>query len=141
MFKPKISKLGSANSWGSLMTAEGSATLSRSVNQSTFVPESHFSEIMKSNSGLTMNRIASYAIAAVLQVLTFFLEDSLTFFCIRMLIIIIGIESGDKRNVTCNWGPQKSRFTKKGSARQKVREPLVQPTAQRSFLSWRYSTH
>ena len=30
---------------------------------------------------------------------------------------------------------------KKGCARQKVWEPLVQPTAQRSFLSWRYSTH
>ena len=30
---------------------------------------------------------------------------------------------------------------KKGSERQKVWEPLVLPTAQRSFLSWRYSTH
>ena len=88
-------------------------TSSRSVNQSTFVPEIHFSEIMKSNSSLTMIRTASYAIAAVIQVLTFFLEDSPTFFCIRMLTITIGSESGDKSNVTCNWGPQKSRFTKR----------------------------
>ena len=91
---------------------------------------------MKINSGLTMNRIASDAIAAVIQVLTlFFSEDSPTSFCIRMLIIIIGSESGDKSNVTYNWGPQKSRFAKRGprssrfakkeSARQKVWEPLV----------------
>ena len=87
---------------------------SRSVNQSTFVPEIHFSEIMKSNSGLTINRTASYAIATVIQVLKFFfLEDSPTSFCIRMLIIIIGSESGDKSNITYNWGPQKSRFTKR----------------------------
>ena len=91
---------------------------------------------MKIDSGLTMNRTASYAIAAVIQVLTlFFSEDSPTSFCIRMLIIIIGSESGDKSNVTYNWRPQKSRFTKrsprssrfakKESARQKVWEPLV----------------
>ena len=141
MFKLKISKLGSADSRGSLTTAQGSVTSSRSVNQPTFVPEIHSSEIMKRNFSLTMNRIASYAIAAVIQVLTFFLEDSPTSFCIRMLTIAIGSESEDKSNVTCNWGPQKSRFTKKGSARQKVWELLVQPTAQRSFLSWRYRTH
>ena len=94
---------------------------SRSVNQSTFVPEIHFSEIMKSNSGLTMNRTASDAIAAVIQVLKFFLEDSPTSFCIRMLIITIGSESGDKRSVTYNWGPQKSRFTKKGLKGKKFR--------------------
>ena len=63
---------------------------SRSVNQSTFVPEIHFSEIMESNSGLTINRIAT-----VTQVLKFFLEDSPTSFCICMLIITIGSESGD----------------------------------------------
>ena len=89
MFKPKVPKLGSANSWGSSTTAQGSVASSRSVNQSTFVPEMHFSEIIKSNSGLTMNRIASYAIAAVIQMLPFFLEDSPTSFCIRMLIIIL----------------------------------------------------
>ena len=115
MFKPKISKFGPPDSWGSLTTAQGSVTSSRSVNQSPFVPEI-FSEIMKSDSSLTMNRNASYAIAAVIQVLTyFFLENSPTFFCIRMLIITIGSESGDKSNVTCNWGPQKSRFAKRSS--------------------------
>ena len=119
MFKPKISKLGSADSWGSLTTAQGSVTSSRSVNQPTFAPESHFSEIMKSNSSLTMNRIAGYVIAAVIQVLTFFLEDSPTFFCIRMLTITIGSESGDKSNVTCNWGPQKK------SAKQQIRKKRV----------------
>ena len=98
---------------GSLTTAQGSVTSSRSVNQSTFVPEIHFSEIMKSNSSLTMNRIASYVIAAVIQMSNFFLEDSPTFFCIRMLIITIENDSGDKSNVTCNWGSQKSRFTKR----------------------------
>ena len=80
-----------------------------SVNQSTFVPEIHFSKIMKSNSSLTMNRTASYAI----QMLPFFLEDSRTSFCIRMLIIIIRSESGDKSSVTSHWCPQKSRFTKR----------------------------
>ena len=114
MFKPKVPKPGSADSWGSLTTAQGSVASSWSVNQSTFVSEIHFSEIMKSNSGLTMNRIASYAIAAVIQVLTlFFSEDSPTSFCICMLIIIIGSESGDKSNVTSHWCPQKSRFTKR----------------------------
>ena len=68
---------------------------------------------MKINSCLTINRTASYAIAAVIQVLTFFFsEDSPISFCIRMLIIIIGSESGDKSSVTYNWSPQKSRFTK-----------------------------
>ena len=72
MFKPKVPKLGSADSWGFLTTAQGSVASSWSVNQSTFVPEIHFSEIMKSNSRLTMNRTASYAIAAVIQMLPFF---------------------------------------------------------------------
>ena len=99
MFKPKVPELGSVDSWGSLMTAQESVALSWSVNQSTFVPEIHFSEIMKSNSGLTMNRTASYAIMAVIQMLPFFLEDSPTSICIRMLIIIIGSESGDKSSV------------------------------------------
>ena len=89
---------------------------------------------MKASSSLTMNRTASDAIAAAIQVLIFFLEDSFIFFCVRILINIIGNESGDKSNVTYNWGsqksrfakrgPQSSRFTKKGSAKQKVWEPL-----------------
>ena len=54
-----------------------------------------------------MNRTASDTIAAVIQVLIFFLEDSLIFLCVRILINIIGNESGDKSNVTYNWGPQK----------------------------------
>ena len=69
---------------------------------------------MKSNSSLTMNRTASDTIAAVKQVLIFFLEDSFIFFCVRILINIIGNESGDKSNVTYNSGPQKSRFAKRG---------------------------
>ena len=36
-----------------------------------------------------------------------FLEDSFIFFCVRILINIIGNESGDKSNVTYNWDPQK----------------------------------
>ena len=84
---------------------------SLSVNQSTFVPEIYFSKIIKSNSGLTMNWTASYAIAAVIQVLTFFWRIAPLPF--RMLIIIIGSDSGDKINVIYNWGPQESRFTKK----------------------------
>ena len=51
---------------------------------------------MKSNSSLTMNRTASDAIAAVIQVLIFFLEDSFIFFCVRVLITIIGNESVTK---------------------------------------------
>ena len=80
-----------------------------------------------------MNRTASDTIAAAIQVL--FLEDSFIFFCVRILIDIIVSESGDKSIVTYNWGPQKStfakkspqnsRFTKKGSAKQKVWEPLI----------------
>ena len=45
---------------------------------------------------------------AAIQVLTFFfLEDSSTSFSICLLIIIIGSGSGDKSNVTYNWGLQK----------------------------------
>ena len=72
--------------------------------------------------------------AAVIEVLIFFLEDSFIFFCVRILINIIRNEAGDKSNVTYNWdpqksrfakrGPQSSRFTKKGFAKQKVWEPL-----------------
>ena len=65
-----------------------------------------------------MNRTASDTIAAVIQVL-FFLEDSFIFFCVRILINIIGNESGDKSNVTYNWGPQKSRFAKRGPQNKK----------------------
>ena len=61
-----------------------------------------------------MNRTASDAIAAVIQVLIFFLEDSFIFFCVRILIDNIGNESGDKSDVTYNWGPQNSRFAKRG---------------------------
>ena len=61
-----------------------------------------------------MNRTASDTIAAVIQVLIFFLEDSFIFFCVRILIHIIGNESGDKSNATYNWGPQKNRFAKRG---------------------------
>ena len=43
-----------------------------------------------------MNRTASDAIAAVIQVLIFFLEDSFIFFCVRVLITIIGDESVTK---------------------------------------------
>ena len=39
--------------------------------------------------------------------LFFFLEDTSIFCCIRILIITIESESGDKINVTHNWGPQK----------------------------------
>ena len=35
------------------------------------------------------------------------MEDGFIFFCIRILIIIIESESGNKSNVTYNWGPQK----------------------------------
>ena len=69
---------------------------------------------MKSNSSLTMNRTASDTIAAVIQVLILFLEDSFISVCVRILINIIGNESGDKSNVTYNWCPQKSRFAKRG---------------------------
>ena len=61
-----------------------------------------------------MNRTASDPIAAVMQVLIFFLEDSFIFFCVPILINIIGNELGDKSNVTHNWGPKKSRFAKRG---------------------------
>ena len=132
MVKPKVPKLGSADSWGSLTTAQGPWL---HPGQLTFVPEIHFSEIMKINSGLTMNRTASYAIAAVIQVLTFFFGGQPHFLLYSYFNIIIGIESGAKSSVTYNWGTQKSRFTKrsprssrfakKGSVRQKVREPLV----------------
>ena len=81
----------------------------RSVNESTFVPNSkksrkiYFSDIMKSNSSLTMNRAAGDTIAAIIQVLTFFsVEGRSTSFCIRMIIIIIVSKSGDKSNVTYN---------------------------------------
>ena len=77
-----------------------------------------------------MNRTVSDTIAAVIQVLIFFLENNFIFFCLHILINIIGNELGDKSNVTCNWGlqkrrfakrgPRSSRFTKKGSAKQKV---------------------
>ena len=90
---------------------------------------------MKSNSSLTMNRTANDTIVAVIQVLTFFLEDSFIFFCILNLIIVIGSESGDKSNVTYNWSPQKSRsgkrdprssrFAKKKFAKHKMWEPLL----------------
>ena len=61
-----------------------------------------------------MNRTASDTIAAVIQVLIFFLEDSFILLCVRILFNIIGNESGDKSNVTYNWPPQKSRFDKRG---------------------------
>ena len=63
-----------------------------------------------------MNQIASDTIAAVKQVLAFFflLEDSSTSFYNRMLIILIGSESGDKSNVTFNWGLQKIKFAERG---------------------------
>ena len=48
--------------------------------------------------------------APSIQVLTyFFLEDSSIFFCIRILIIIIGRESGDKK-----LGSAKQQIRKKG---------------------------
>ena len=82
-----------------------------------------------------MNRTASDTIAAAIQVPTFFLEDSFIFFCVRILINIIGNESGDKSNVTYNWDPQKADSQKgarkgadsqkKGSVKQKVWEPLI----------------
>ena len=85
---------------------------------------------MKSNSSLTMNRTASDIIAAVIQVLNFFLEDSNIFFCVRILINIIGNKSGNKSNVTYNWVRKKADSQKgirkaadsqkKGSAKQKV---------------------
>ena len=66
-----------------------------------------------------MNRTASDTIAAVIQVLIFFLEYSFIFVCVRILIDIIGNESGDKGNVTYNWGPQKHRFAKKRVRKEK----------------------
>ena len=76
-----------------------------------------------------MNRTASDTIAAVIQMLIFFLEDSSIFFCVHILINIIGNEAGDKSNVTYNWSPQK-----KGSAKQKVWEPLIYSIKQGFFL-------
>ena len=54
-----------------------------------------------------MNWTASDTIAAGIQDLTFFWRTA-PFLCIRILIIIIGSESGKKINVTYNWGPQKT---------------------------------
>ena len=90
---------------------------------------------MKSNSSLTLNQTASDTIAAVIQVLIFVLENSFIFFCARILINIIGNESGDKSNVTYNWVRKKADSQKgvrkaadsqkKRSAKQKVWEPLA----------------
>ena len=76
---------------------------------------------MKSYFSLTMNRTASDTIAAVIKVLTFFLEDSSICYSIRMLIIVIERKSDDKSNVTYNWDSQKG-FRKASDHKKGVRE-------------------
>ena len=74
-----------------------------------------------------MNWTASVTIAVAIEVLTFFLFFRRTpqFFGIRILIIIIIIvsDSGDKSDVTYNWGTQKSRFEKRGPQSKMFRKP------------------
>ena len=99
---------------------------------------------MKSNSSLTTNRTASDTIAAVIQALIFFL-DSFIFFCVCILINIIGNESGDKSNVTYNWGPRKSRFTKRGpqssrSTKKGVRKAKSLGTSEMEKSHWYFET-
>ena len=80
----------SADPWGSVTTAHGVHSFA-SVGQSINVcaGKQKVADIMKSNSSLTMNRTANDNIAAAIQVLTFFLQDSSIFFSIRILTIII----------------------------------------------------
>ena len=96
---------------------------------------------MKSNSSLTINRTASDTIAAVIQMLILFLDDSFIFFGVRILINIIGNESDDRSNVTYNWGPQKSRFAKRGPQRSRFTKKGVRKAKSLGTSDLEYTFH
>ena len=98
-------------------------------------------EILTSIPRLTMKWCESEAIAAVMQVLTFFfaLENNSTTLRIRFVSIAVGNESDDNSYVAydrgsqnrrlAKRGPRSSRFSKKGSAKQQVRKKEVREAA------------
>ena len=45
--------------------------------------------------------------------------------CIRIILIVIVSELGDKSNVTYIWSPQRSRFAKKGPRSKKLGNPGI----------------
>ena len=116
---------------------------SRSVNESTLDlgiknPVNLLQRNLTSNPRLTIKICKSDAIAAVMQVLTFFfLEDSSTIHCTctRFVSIVVGNESDDNSYVAHDRGsqnrrftkrrPRSNRFAKKGSAKKKFWEPLL----------------
>ena len=90
---------------------------------------------MTSDLSLTMNRNERDTIAAAMQLPLFFLKDSSILLRTCIVTIVVGSESGDKSDIGYNWGPQTRRFAKrdprsssfakKGSAKQKVWNPLL----------------
>ena len=75
--RAEVPKLGYADPWGSVTTAQGVrgfVLVSQSINVCPGlqkVPENHFSNIVKSNSSQTTNRTASDTIAAVIAPFSF----------------------------------------------------------------------